>query len=100
MLHAVKDVHSILSGVARALKTTRYGEPPNELPPRLTKLVERLEGQSGHVKDKRNGLRAAILRPLHGKVVCGFLWSPLFTEAKSSGHPAQQKISTEGRSPL
>jgi hypothetical protein len=51
MLHAVKNVHAILSGVARALKTTRYGEPPNELPPRLTKLVERLEGPSGHVKD-------------------------------------------------
>jgi hypothetical protein len=57
MSHAVKDVHAILSGVARALKTTRYGEPPNELPPRLTKLVERLEG---HVKDKEtaSGLRS------------------------------------------
>ena len=52
MLDAVKDVHAILFGVARVLKTTRYGEPPNELPPRLTKLVERLESQSGHVKDK------------------------------------------------
>jgi hypothetical protein len=52
MLHAVKDVHAILFGVARVLKTTRYGEPPTELPPRLTKLVERLESQSGHVKDK------------------------------------------------
>ena len=51
MSHAVKDVHSILSGVARALKT-RYGEPPKELPPRLTKLMERLEGQWDHVKDK------------------------------------------------
>ena len=49
---AVKDVHSIVSGVARALKSTRYGEPPKELPPRLTKLMERLEGQSDHVKDK------------------------------------------------
>ena len=60
MSHAVKDVHAILSGVARALKTTRYGEPPNELPPRLTKLVERLEGQLGHVKDKEtaSGLRS------------------------------------------
>ena len=63
MSHAVKDVHAILSGVARALKTTRYGEPPNELPPRLTKLVERLEGQSGPRQRQRNGLRAAILRP-------------------------------------
>ena len=51
MSHAVKDVHSILSGVARALKT-RYGEPPKELPPRLIKLMERLEGQWDHVKDK------------------------------------------------
>jgi hypothetical protein len=33
MLHAVKDVHAILFGVARV-------------------LVERLESQSGHVKDK------------------------------------------------
>jgi hypothetical protein len=23
------------------------------------------------------------------KVVCGFLWSPLFTEVKLSGHPAR-----------
>ena len=51
MSHAVKDVHSILDGVARALRT-RYGEPPKELPPRLTTLMERLEGQSDHVKDK------------------------------------------------
>ena len=60
MLHAVKDVHAILFGVARALKTTRYGEPPTELPPRLTKLVERLESQSGHVneKERASGLRS------------------------------------------
>jgi hypothetical protein len=60
MLHAVKDVHAILFGVARVLKTTRYGEPPTELLPRLTKLAERLESQSGHVKDKEraSGLRS------------------------------------------
>jgi len=45
MLHAVKDVHSILTGVARALKSARYGEAPDELPLRLVNLVERLEGQ-------------------------------------------------------
>ena len=44
MLHAVKDVHSILTGVARALKSARYGEAPDELPLRLVNLVERLEG--------------------------------------------------------
>ena len=44
MLHAVKDVHSILTGVARALKSDRYGEAPDELPLRLVNLVERLEG--------------------------------------------------------
>ena len=44
MLHAVKDVHSILTGVARALKNARYGEAPDELPLRLVNLVERLEG--------------------------------------------------------
>jgi hypothetical protein len=43
MLHAVKDVHSILTGVARALKSARYGEAPDELPLRLVNLVERLE---------------------------------------------------------
>jgi hypothetical protein len=45
MLHAVKDIHSILTGVARALKSVRYGEAPDELPLRLVNLVERLEGQ-------------------------------------------------------
>jgi len=44
MLHAVKDVNSILTGVARALKSARYGEAPDELPLRLVNLVERLEG--------------------------------------------------------
>jgi len=44
MLHAVKDVHSILTGVARALKSDRYGEAPDELPLKLVNLVERLEG--------------------------------------------------------
>ena len=44
-LHAVKDVHSILTGVARALKSARYGEAPDELPLRRVNLVERLEGQ-------------------------------------------------------
>ena len=57
---AVKDVHSIVSGVARALKSTRYGEPPKELPPSLIKLMERLEGQSDHVKDNEtaSGVRS------------------------------------------
>ena len=39
MLHAVK-----VTGVARALKSARYGEAPDELPVRLVNLVERLEG--------------------------------------------------------
>jgi hypothetical protein len=41
MLDAVKDIHSILSGVARALKG-RY-ESPEDLSPNLASLVERLE---------------------------------------------------------
>jgi hypothetical protein len=41
MLDAVKDIHSILSGVARTLKG-RY-EPPEELPLSLASLVEQLE---------------------------------------------------------
>jgi len=44
MPHAVKDVHEILTGGARALKSARYGEAPDELPLRLVNLVERLEG--------------------------------------------------------
>ena len=90
MSHAVKDVHSILSGVARALKT-RYGEPPKELPPRLTKLMERLEGQSDHVKDKETASGGVILRPLHWKVVCGFLWSPLF-ETNQAATPHSKRL--------
>ena len=90
MSHAVKDVHSILSGVARALKT-RYGEPPKELPPRLTKLMERLEGQWDHVKDKETASGGVILRPLHWKVVCGFLWSPLF-ETNQAATPHSKRL--------
>ena len=62
MLHAVKDVHSILTGVARALKSARYGEAPDELPLRVN-LVERLEGQLGETTrigkghTKRSALR-------------------------------------------
>jgi hypothetical protein len=52
MLHAVKDVHSILTGVARALKSARYGEAPDELPLRLVNLVKRLEG---HLETTRIG---------------------------------------------
>jgi hypothetical protein len=52
MLHAVKDVHSILTGVARALKSARYGEAPDELPLRLVNLVERL---AGHLETTRIG---------------------------------------------
>jgi hypothetical protein len=58
MLHAVKDVHSILTGVARALKSARYGEAPDELPLRLVNLVKRLEG---HLAERRS---ITVLQPI------------------------------------
>jgi hypothetical protein len=49
MLDAVKDIHSILSGVARALKG-RY-EAPEELPLNLASLVERLEASDAKTEE-------------------------------------------------
>jgi hypothetical protein len=38
-----RDIDAILSGIARALQSLRYSKTPEQLPQRLTKLVERLE---------------------------------------------------------
>jgi len=42
-----------------------------------------------NMDDKKKRPQELILKPQVLKMVCGFPWSPLFTEVKLSGHPAR-----------
>jgi hypothetical protein len=70
----------------------------------LPRIISLFSAQACDFSDtyrrKRNGPRRLVLRPFHRKVVCGFLWSPLFTAANQAATPHDKTIPPQVAPPL